>query len=159
MHEFPFDPQRDLKLERRVGVPPAVLYRCWTEADLLLQWFRPGPWRTTEAEADPRPGGRLNLILEASEGERFEFRGAFLVVEPHRRLVFTDAIAEGWRPTGMPFMAGVLTFVPDGDGAHFSVIAKHCDPATRDQHEDMGFATGWGQALDHLVVLAETLPR
>ncbi len=33
----------ELVLTRLIDAPPEKLYRCWTEADLLKQWFAPLP--------------------------------------------------------------------------------------------------------------------
>ena len=40
------DTERDLVLSMVLDAPRASVYRCWTEAELLKQWFAPKPWST-----------------------------------------------------------------------------------------------------------------
>ena len=48
---------RELVLTRLIDAPREKLYRAWTDATLLKQWFAPLPWTTPHAELDVRPGG------------------------------------------------------------------------------------------------------
>jgi uncharacterized protein YndB with AHSA1/START domain len=152
-----FDPALDLKLERTVPVRPATIWRCWTEPELLKRWFCPRPWRLAEVEMDLRPGGRFDSVMEGPNGERHASKGCYLIVEPERRLVFTDTMTEGFRPSGEPFFTGFVTIASDGEGARYVAIARHGRPETKTQHEEMGFHDGWGTALDQLVEVAREL--
>ena len=44
----------DLTLSRHIKVPRAKLWRCWTEPELLKQWFCPKPWGVSHAELEVR---------------------------------------------------------------------------------------------------------
>ena len=106
----------DLILTREVAHPPEALWRAWTTPELLTQWFCPRPWALTEPDIDVRPGGRFNWVMRGPEGERFENKGCYTEVNEARRLGFTDALSEGWRPTGTPFMTAIITFEPNATG-------------------------------------------
>jgi uncharacterized protein YndB with AHSA1/START domain len=54
-------------------------------------------------------------------------------------------------------MTAVITMKAEGSGTRYRAVAKHCDAATRQSHEEMGFHDGWGTALDQLVKLAKSL--
>ena len=92
------DPKHDLVLEREIAVPVELVWKAWTVPEHMMQWFTPKPWKTVECSVDLRPGGRSDLVMESPEGQRFPNRGCYLVVEPNRRLVFTSALGEGFRP-------------------------------------------------------------
>jgi uncharacterized protein YndB with AHSA1/START domain len=149
------DPETDLVLERRVPVPPRLVWKAWTEPEHLKQWFCPRPWRTTECEIDLRPGGAFRTVMEGPNGERFDNTGCFLEIVPERKLVFTDALGPGFRPNKEPFFTAIVLIEPDGDGAKYTAIALHADGAARKKHADMGFHDGWGKALDQLVEVAQ----
>ncbi|WP_237213159.1 SRPBCC family protein [Falsiroseomonas oryziterrae] len=149
----PFDAARDLLFTRLVPVPARALWRGWTEPALLTQWFCPKPWRTTEAEVDLRPGGIFRTVMEGPSGERFDNAGCWLEVVPQSRLVFTDALGPGFRPTGKPFFTGTLTFEETPEGTRYTAWVQHKDAGDRDRHAAMGFEEGWGKALDQLVAL------
>jgi uncharacterized protein YndB with AHSA1/START domain len=51
----------------------------------------------------------------------------------------------------------MLTLEPRGAGTRYVATAMHRDEAGRKRHEEMGFAEGWGKALDQLVAHAKTM--
>lgn len=159
----PIDPTLDLEIERIVPVTAAQLWRGWTEAELLKQWFCPRPWRVSEAELDVRPGGVFRTVMEGPDGERAPYEGTFLEVVPQRRLVTTSVLLSGFRPvpagTAGPHFTGVITFdpQPDGRSTRYAARAMHADAVSQQQHSQMGFHEGWNAALDQLVELARTL--
>ena len=152
-----FDPARDLVFERRIDATPKQLWACWTQPHLLEQWFCPKPWRATDAEIDPRPGGRFNCVIRGPDGEEMPNRGCFLEVVPERRMVWTDAMEEGFRPRAEPFMSAIVTFEPDGSGTLYRAVVFHANTETREKHEAMGFQEGWGKAGEQLAELARTV--
>lgn len=147
----------DLLLERDIAAPPALVWRCWTEAELLMQWFTPKPVETVEAEIDPVAGGKFYTKMRLPDGQEMGSEGCVLLAEPARRLVFTDALAGGWRPNAQPFMTAELSFEPSGGGTAYRALVLHHDAEAKRKHEEMGFFDGWGTATDQLAALAATL--
>lgn len=150
------DPDLDLVLERVVDVPPARVFRAWTEPELLMPWFCPRPWRTTACEIDLRPGGLFRTVMEGPNGERSDdAAGCYLEVVPNERLVWTGLMGPGFRPhtipKEVPAFTCILTFTPEGKGTRYRAHVMHRDPEGKQAHEAMGFHAGWGTALDQLV--------
>ncbi|MER6591471.1 SRPBCC family protein [Micromonospora purpureochromogenes] len=154
MTAYTTNPELDLVLERTVDVAPELVWKAWTTPELIVRWFAPKPWSTSSCEIDLQPGGRFYTVMRSPEGEEFPSDGCILVVEEGSTLVFTSALGPGFRPQvaedGFPFTA-VVRIAPDGAGTRYTATAIHADAAARKQHEDMGFAEGWGAALDQLV--------
>jgi uncharacterized glyoxalase superfamily protein PhnB/uncharacterized protein YndB with AHSA1/START domain len=147
-----------LTLKRTLAAPRAAVWRCWTEPELLQQWFCPKPWTVPEADFDLRAGGRMNTVMAGPNGERVENKGMWLEIEPMRRLVFTDAFTEGFVPAAQPFMTGVVELADASDGGtHFTWSARHANAQASAQHREMGWEAGWNAATDQLVALAQTL--
>ncbi|WP_458759996.1 SRPBCC family protein [Afipia sp. TerB] len=151
------DPRLDLVLERIVDVPPELVWRAWTEPKHLLQWFTPAPWKTVDCEIDLRPGGIFRTVMRSPEGEDMDNAGCYLEIVENRRLVFTDALGPGFRPRDGGFFTAIVSFEPAGGGTKYTAIAIHKDEAGKKTHEDMGFHSGWGAALDQLVAYAKTM--
>jgi uncharacterized protein YndB with AHSA1/START domain len=151
------DPRLDLVLEREVDVARELVWAAWTQPEHLMKWFAPAPWTVSECEIDLRPGGIFRSVLRSPEGQEFPNVGCYLEVVPNERLIWTDALLPGYRPSEEPFFTAVLTFEPRGTGTLYTAIAKHRNEAGRQRHEEMGFHTGWGAVLDQLVALARTL--
>lgn len=152
------DTSNDLTLERTLDAPRDKLWRCWTEPDLLKQWFCPKPWYVSEARLDPRPGGECFTVMNGPDGERFDNTGVFLDAVEGERIVFTDAFRPGWRPAGRPFMVAEISFADTGDGrTRYHARAMHWTAEARKEHEDMGFHDGWNKTADQLEALAKSL--
>lgn len=149
------DPELDLVLERIVPVPPDLVWKAWTDPEHLKQWFVPRPWTIAEVELDLRPGGIFRTVMRSPEGEEFDNPGCYLEVVEGERLVFTDALEPGFRPSRDPFFTAVVTIQPHGDGTLYVARAMHRDAESRRKHEDMGFHDGWGTCLDQMVELIQ----
>jgi uncharacterized protein YndB with AHSA1/START domain len=144
---------RELVLTRLIDSPPEKLFRAWTEAALLMQWFCPKPWTVASAELDVRAGGTSLIVMRSPEGQEFPSQGIYLEVVQNERLVFTDAYTRAWEPSAKPFMTGIITFENTGGKTQYTARALHWSAADRKTHEEMGFYEGWGKATDQLVEL------
>lgn len=149
--------KHQLSLSRLIAAPRRNVWRCWTEPDLIKQWFTPRPWTTPVVEMDVRPGGASHMIFRGPEGQEFPNDGVFLEVIPGERLVFTDAYRAGWVPSEKPFMTGVISMRDEGQGTRYDAAVYHWREEDMKQHEQMGFHEGWGKATEQLEALAKTL--
>lgn len=156
-----FDPRTDLLLERTIEVAPELVWRAWTEPQLLMQWWTPRPWKTVACDIDLQPGGIFHTVMQSPEGEKYPYTGCYLEIAKHRRLVWTFLLGPGYRPAvwdhPVPVFSAVLDLAPDGDGTRYSAMAMHLDQKGRDTHAEMGFAEGWGTCADQMVALVKTL--
>ncbi|MET0293814.1 MAG: SRPBCC family protein [Phenylobacterium sp.] len=156
--DAPADDDRELVLVREIDAPAHALYRCWTEPELIKQWFAPKPFTTPHAETDVRPGGASKITMRSPEGQDMPNEGVYLEVVPGRRIVFTDAYTAGWVPTAQPFFTAIIEFEDLGGGrTRYTARARHWTAETAKQHEAMGFHQGWGQCADQLAELAKSL--
>ena len=144
---------RDLMLTRLIDAPREKLYRAWTDATLLKQWFAPLPYTTPVAELDVRPGGSAFIVMRGPDGKDLPNRGTYLEVVPNQRLVSTDAYVKAWEPSEKPFMTLILTFEDEGGKTRYTARVRHWTVADREAHEKMGFHQGWGICADQLTAL------
>jgi uncharacterized protein YndB with AHSA1/START domain len=145
------DPTLDLVLEREIDVPVELVWKAWTTPASLKQWFVPKPWSITSVEIDLRPGGVFATTMRSPEGEEYPNLGCYLEVVPNERLVFTDTLLAGYRPSPKPFFTAVLDLTPNGTGTRYTAMAIHGNAETRKTHEEMGFHDGWGTVLTQMV--------
>lgn len=156
------DPRLDLVLERIVDVPRELVWIAWTTPEHIKKWFTPAPWTTIDCEIDLRPGGIFSTVMRSPEGQEFPNIGCYLEVIKNEKLVWTSALAPGYRPAshpsepGIPFTA-VISLEPHGKGTKYTALAIHRDEAGRKKHEEMGFHAGWGKALEQLVAVAKKM--
>lgn len=151
------DPDTDLSFTRSIAAPPELLFECWTTPEHIRHFFVPRPHKVTACEIDLRAGGRFNTTFEV-EGAEMQNNGVWLEVVPNRRLVFTDAYSEGWKPAPDPFMTAIVDFEDDGKGGTtYTATARHRSAEAKKSHEDMGFYDGWGTVVTQLEDYAKTL--
>jgi uncharacterized protein YndB with AHSA1/START domain len=149
---------RELVLTRLLDAPRHAIWRCWTEPELIKQWFAPKPWTTPKVETDVRPGGASRITMRSPEGQDMPNPGQWLVVEKDRRLAFTDAFTGDFEPKdGAPFFVGEITLSDEGGKTRYIAKAKHWTKENCEQHEKMGFHPGWNVCADQLEALAKTL--
>lgn len=150
--------ERELVLMRTLDAPRSVIWRCWTEPELLGRWFCPQPWRLSDVALDVRPGGVNAFVMHGPDGEVMPQRGVYLEVVENEKLVITDAYVNAWEPAEEPFMTVVVTFEDAGEGKTlYTARALHWTVEKKRQHEEMGFHEGWGICADQLEALARTL--
>ncbi|MFZ9422879.1 MAG: SRPBCC domain-containing protein [Ilumatobacteraceae bacterium] len=153
----------DLTFQRVVPVTAAQLWQGWTHAPTLMRWFTPAPWKTIDAEIDPRPGGIFRTVMRGPNGETGGGGvGCVLDAVPHERFVWTTALGPGYTPNAVPdggfHFTGILEFLPAPSDAPrgstlYRATGRHATKESADQHAAMGFEVGWGLALDQLVAL------
>lgn len=151
------DELHELTLTRLIPAPRSIVWRCWTEPELIKQWFTPRPWTTPVVETDVRTGGATSMIFRGPNGEEFPNRGVYLEVVPEERLVFTDAYVTAWVPSGKPYMTAIVEFADEAGGTRYSARVRHWSEADRKSHEDRGFHQGWGKAAEQLEELSRRL--
>jgi uncharacterized protein YndB with AHSA1/START domain len=142
----------ELAIERHIAAPPATVFEVWRER--IAEWWAPKPWTTKLIELDLRPGGRAAMIMSGPDGATSPMEGVILEVVPNERIVFTNAFSAGWVPQP-PFMVGIFTFAPEGNGTRYRAASRHWDEATHKRHEAMGFIQGWTAVAGQLAALAE----
>lgn len=157
------NPQLDLSFSRDVDVPKELIWRAWTEPELLKPWFCPLPWKTIDCEIDLRPGGVFRTTMQSPEGKEFPGTGCYLDIVPNEKLVWTNALLPGYRPSLLTSTCGsddanfmftaMIELTNHAGGTRYSASVFHADEAGCKKHADMGFEAGWGAALDQMVAM------
>jgi uncharacterized protein YndB with AHSA1/START domain len=155
--QIKIDPKLDLVLEREIDVPVELVWKVWTTPVHLREWFVPKPWTVTACEIDLRPGGIFSTVMRSPEGQEFPNLGCYLEVTPNERLIFTDTLLPGYRPSEKPFFTAVLDLTRTKAGTRYTAIAIHGNEATRKSHEEMGFHDGWGTVVGQMVAYIKAM--
>ncbi len=156
----PVDGHLDLVLTRVVDVPRQLVWKAWTDPALVVKWFAPAPWTTVDCEIDLRPAGIFRTVMRSPEGQEFPNVGCYLELVENERLVWTDALQPGFRPSEKPFFTAVITLEDaPGGGTRYTARAMHRNDADRATHEAMGYEVGWSQCLDQLVATMKASAR
>ncbi len=105
---------------------------------------------------DLRPGGGFETLMSEGNGVfQPHLKGCFLDIAPQERIVFTTALAEGWRPIDAWLtLTALMTLNDEGNGTRYTARVMHKTAEDSRTHEEMGFHEGWGTTIDQLAAIA-----
>jgi uncharacterized protein YndB with AHSA1/START domain len=150
------NPELDLTISRVIKAPRSVVWNAWTDPVSFAQWWVPAPATCKVVEMDLRPGGSFVTQISENGGDfKPHMRGCFLAIDDLERIVFTNALVGGWRPSEQPFMTAIITLQDHPLGTDYVAQVMHKNTADRHMHEELGFHDGWGTVGEQLARLAE----
>src|SRR5581483_10707722 len=85
---------KEVTFERTYDAPADKVWEAWTKPELLKQWWGPDNVKIAECEVDLRVGGRLYIVMEATEamgeyaGTRWPMEAKITAVEPNSKLAY-----------------------------------------------------------------------
>ncbi|HEX4010687.1 MAG TPA: SRPBCC family protein [Solirubrobacteraceae bacterium] len=148
---LPTDTQ--IQITREFDAPARLVYRAWTEPDLVRRWWTAKRGEMTVAEIDLRVGGRWRYAMLAHGEFEVAFHGEYLEIVPGERLVSTEIYE------GMPDAAATTTttFAERDGRTTVTILVDHTTQAHRDAHVQSGMEDGLQDALDLLEQLVSSL--
>ena len=154
-------------MTRDFAAPKGLVWRTWTEADLVQRWYGPGV-ETVIHEFDPQPGGLWLNEMKMGENSMHQ-RMEFTEVSPHDRLVMVMANADaGWNVIASPMMPDwprqLLTTVDLAETDGTTTLTLTWEPYEATEAELAAFAAaipdldkGWGAGMDIVAEILEEL--
>lgn len=155
-------------ITRTFDAPRELMFRVWTEAGHLQQWWGPRGFTVVHCTSDLRPGGAMHYGLRGPDGSMMWGRWIFTEVVPPERLAFIASFSdEAGGVTRAPFFDGgwplevlsTIAFTENDGRTTLTVIgipvgATEAERATfRGAHPSM--QGGWSGTLDQLTSYLE----
>ena len=155
--------EREVKVTRSFRAPRALVYRAYTEPELVRRWLLGPPgWSMPVCEMDVRVGGQYRWRWRSDEnGSEFGFAGTFREVQPASRLVHTEAYDPGTVGGGYPGKDALVTvtFTKDGGVTTVTTLIDFGSKEARDAAVATGMTDGMEQSYELLDRLLNELPR
>lgn len=79
---------REICERRCYRAPRHEVYRMWTDAGHVVQWWGPFGFTTTVQAMQVEPGGEWRLVLRGPDGRDYPNRSVYREVRPGERLVY-----------------------------------------------------------------------
>ena len=145
----------DITMTRAFAAPPALLYRAFSEPDLLKKWLGPKRLKMTIDSYDLRHGGNYRYIHKDNEGNEYAFRGVF-----HGEPSVENGISQTFEWEGLPGHVSFerLTFEEIEPGSTLvRTNSVYLNPEDRDGMLQSGMESGVNEGYEQLDELLETL--
>ncbi len=76
--------KHDATMTRTLNAPRELVFRAYTDPNLIPQWWGPRRLTTTVDKMEVRPGGYWRFVQRDAQGNEYAFHGAFHSIEPTR---------------------------------------------------------------------------
>ncbi|MEM6556382.1 MAG: SRPBCC domain-containing protein [Pseudomonadota bacterium] len=147
-------------LEREFNAPRALVWRSWTEPDLLAKWYGPGVETVIHA-LDVRPGGQWLNEMKMGDSSGYQKSVYTEVVPPERLIMLMSTTNADWELAPNPMMpdwpATLLTVVTFEESNGVTQMRLEWSPHEATPAEIACFADavenlgkGWGAGMELL---------
>jgi uncharacterized protein YndB with AHSA1/START domain len=139
---------REVTVTRSFRAPRTLVYRAYTEPQLLQRWLTGPPgWSMPVCEMDVRVGGRYRWRWQSDQdGSEFGFTGTFREVQAPSKLVHTQAYDPGTVGGGYPGQDAIVT-VAFAEDAGVTTVTTSIDFGSREAR-DAAVATGMTDGME-----------
>ena len=153
----------EVKVTRSFRAPRALVYRAYTEPELLRRWLLGPPgWSMPVCDMDVRVGGRFRWRWRSDEnGSEFGFTGTFRELQPFAKIVHTEAYEPGTVGGGYPGKDALVTvtFTEDNGVTTVTTLIDFGSKEARDAAVATGMTDGMEQSYQLLDRLLNDQPR
>ena len=148
---LPTDEQ--ILITREFEAPKDLVYRAWTEPELVRRWWGGERGEVTVVEIDLQVGGAWRCVMITGDGSEAAFRGEYREIVPNERIVSTE-VYEG--EPGAEAL-NTVTFEETGGCTILRVLVEHASKGARDAHIASGMEVGMREGMDLLERVALSL--
>lgn len=141
-----------LKIERLFNAPIGLVWRAWTEAELLDQWWAPKPWKSETSHMDFSEGGYRLYAMVGPEGERHLGRTDYLSINIHQQFSGEDAFCdeEGNINPELPVSKFKNQFENANNRTFVIIISEYVSEEHLQQVIQIGMKEGLAMAFENL---------
>jgi uncharacterized protein YndB with AHSA1/START domain len=148
---LPADTQ--ILITREFDAPARLVYRAWTEPELVRRWWSGDRGKVTSVDIDLRVGGSWRFVMTANAGFEVAFHGEYREIAPAERMAWTEVFE------GVPDAEALatVTFTEAAGLTTVQMLVQHTSQQHRDMHINSGMEDGLQEALDQLEQVAQSL--
>ncbi len=154
---LPTDEQ--ILIEREFDAPRHLVYRAFTEPELVRRWWHANRGEVTVVEIDLRIGGSWRYVMVTDDGIEVGFHGEYREIVPGVRIVSSEAF-EGL-PDGVSAhdaaTVNTTTFTELAGRTKLAILIQATSKASRDAIIASGMENGLQDALDLLEQIAHSI--
>jgi uncharacterized protein YndB with AHSA1/START domain len=144
--------EREITITRSFDAPRALVFKAWTDAKVLAQWWGPKGFTNPRCEFEAKVGGVIRIDMRAPDGAIYPMQGEVREIVPPERLVFTNMALDA---NGNAMTAGLttVTFAEEGGKTKLTLHTRGSALVEKAIPYLQGMEHGWGQSIDRLADL------
>jgi uncharacterized protein YndB with AHSA1/START domain len=152
-----------IRITRQFDAPKHLVYRAYTEPDLIKRWWSGKRGEVTSVEMDLRVGGAWRYVMVANEGFEVAFHGEFREIVPNERIVTTEVYEmpeddpQAGTPEAEAGALNIVTFTEVDGRTTLTTVVECSSKEVRDAIIDSGMEGGMQEAMDELERVAISL--
>ena len=146
----------EILITREFDARRALVWRAWTEPELLRRWWNGRRGQMSVVDVDLRVGGTWRYVMLADGGHEVAFHGEFREIVPEERIVTTE-VFEGAPPSDAGDVLNVVTFTEANGRTTLDLLVQCPNREIRDAIMGSGMEIGMQEQYDVLEQLVITL--
>jgi len=141
--------EREVRITRVFDAPRALVFKAWTDAAHLAQWWGPKDFTNPVCEIDARVGGTLRIHMRGPDGSVYPMKGEIREIVPPERLVFTNIAVDA---SGKHLLEGLTTvvFAEENGKTKMTLSTRAVAVAEMASVYLQGMEMGWTQSIERL---------
>jgi uncharacterized protein YndB with AHSA1/START domain len=139
----------EMHLVRILDAPRDLVWKTWTEARHLSQWWGPKQFTNPICEWDTKKGNAILIHMQAPDGIIYPMNGEFLEVVPPERLVFISAALDK-NNKRLFEVHNTVTFEKAGSKTKLIIDVKVSEITPEGAPYLDGMDEGWSMSIDKL---------
>ncbi|MCG7408278.1 SRPBCC domain-containing protein [Paenibacillus sp. ACRRX] len=149
----------ELVLERVFHAPRELVFKVFSEAEHLKQWWGPRGWNVTVCHVDFREGGVWHYCMKCEDKNQGDFYGfeswgkaVYQDIVAPEKIVYVDYFsdADGNVTEGMPSSQVTMTFIEEEGGTKLISRSRYESAEALDNVMKMGMEQGITETWDRL---------
>ncbi|MCS6991663.1 MAG: SRPBCC domain-containing protein [Chitinophagales bacterium] len=147
------------RVEQLFDAALPLVWKAFTQPELLDQWWAPHPWRCETHSMDFRPKGYWRYDMVSPDGQRIKSQQTYQEILYEQMFSGTDAFvdADGSMKPDMPSANFINRFFPLGEQTRVVMEAVYPEPQQLTAALSMGLQKGLSLTLNQLKSLLQKM--
>jgi uncharacterized protein YndB with AHSA1/START domain len=148
--------KQEILITREFDAPRELVFKAFTEPELLSQWWGPSYLSTRVDTMDVRPGGQWRFINRDAQGKEYAFHGVYHEILAPERIIDTFEF-EGLPQTGHVSLETLTLEELPGGRTRLTSQSVFRSVADRDGMLQSGMEEGVNESYDRLAELLKKM--